>query len=274
MNIVDEWPTRKFARHFLSETADTIWLVTSFGDLPATKLPVILRQPNVACDDTCRRPVESLKGSSGASSMCASRSRQSYTGASRSNHDRNPQDDPYHPYYPAGYPRWPLYDPCAAYHYHSGAFYPMAPPYCAHHEVAKREIASWWSWFTILLLVFLVAGIWVGIACYRKLSNDTRRKIAVWLARFPLQVIAPVVSASASSRSRGALIRPYSGKEREKEREKRCWIINLGLYTLTLYTERKKYTEINTYYFLNIFALSLDSLLLHLPEKYRRTRDL
>lgn len=154
--------------------------------------------------------------------MCASRSRPyTYAGAPpRSNHDRNPQPAPYHPFYPIAYPRWPApCDPYAAYHCHPGAFYPTPSPYCGHHEVIAKEDAAvswwWWSWLTVLLLVLLVTGLWIGIAYYRKLSHETRRKIAAWLARFSPQVIAPVDSAvSAASRSRGSLIRP----DRERER--------------------------------------------------------
>lgn len=142
--------------------------------------------------------------------MCASRSQpHAYAGA-RPSHDKNPRPAPYHPLYP----RYPPCDPYAAYHCHPGAFYPSAPPYYSHHE---DTASSWWSWFNVLFFVLLVAGVWIGIVCYRKLSRETRDKIAARLARFLPQVIALVDSAaSAPSRSRGALIRPDSAKKRER----------------------------------------------------------
>lgn len=125
--------------------------------------------------------------------MYATRARQSYSGAQRSDPDRNPQHSAVQPPHPAAfpyhsppsYPRFPPYDPYAAYH-SPNPFY--SPPYYAQHDVVKEEPAAW-SWRSIVFLILLVIGA-LGIV-YRSLSRETRRKIAAWLPlpRFPQQVI-------------------------------------------------------------------------------------
>lgn len=126
--------------------------------------------------------------------MCATRARQSYSGARHSDLDRNPQHPavqaphpaafPFHP--PPSYLRFPPYDPYAAYHY---SFY--SPPHYAQHDVIKEESQSAWSWPSIIFLILLVIGS-IGII-YRSFSRETRRKIAAWLPlpRFSQQVIPP-----------------------------------------------------------------------------------
>lgn len=119
----------------------------------------------------------------GSLSMCATRSRQSYGGAHRdSNRDHShpavqaPHPVPY-PFYPPphSYPRCPLYDPYATYHY-PGSFY--LTPYCAQHDITKEEPAVW-SWSTVALLILLVVGAFVIV--FRSFFRETRRKIVAWL---------------------------------------------------------------------------------------------
>ncbi|XP_018300049.1 uncharacterized protein [Mycetomoellerius zeteki] len=113
--------------------------------------------------------------------MCATRSRQPYSGVHR-NSERDhphpavqaPHPVPYPFYPPSAYPRCPSYDPYAAYHYPS-SFYP--PPYCVH-DVTKEEPVVW-SWSTVVLLFLLAIGLLVIV--YRSFSRESRRKIAAWL---------------------------------------------------------------------------------------------